>query len=173
MFPDNSQLDPNRWRLDGAIHFFRGPFGPARSTDGLYMPEGWYGHGSGVPEVAVPSLAHYVFASMTQSRDDFFRVLGSPSPQVAGRMVGALGGEPVVEIRPDWPKVEFAVLRYANLRKCSMPYFRALLLGTRDRPLVWNAPWNPVWGGVAGSGMGGHNLLGRALMEVRAELRSR
>jgi ribA/ribD-fused uncharacterized protein len=50
------------------------------------------------------------------------------------------------------------------------PDWRAELLATGDEELIENAPGDYYWGcGADGSGK---NMLGRILMELRAELRS-
>ena len=102
-------------------------------------------------------------------------VLAADRGRIAKRRGSRYGdGGRRLELRPDWEEVKFGVMRYACLRKFELPYFRELLLGTGERPLVEDSPSDPVWGGRdAGGGYGGENLLGRALMEVRAELRRR
>jgi ribA/ribD-fused uncharacterized protein len=74
-------------------------------------------------------------------------------------------------IRPDWDSVKEDVMRHALRRKFERPELRALLLGTKNRPLVESSPHDRYWG--AGKDGSGRNRLGALLMELRTELRKR
>lgn len=54
--------------------------------------------------------------------------------------------------------------------KFAMPHFRQILLCT-GRPIAEDSPYDAIWGIRAGDGsLIGRNLLGRALMQIRAEI---
>lgn len=75
-------------------------------------------------------------------------------------------------IRPDWKQVRDDVMRKAVLRKFEFnPDIRAVLLSTGDALLVEDSPIDDYWG--RGADGKGKNMLGKILMEVRAELRDR
>jgi ribA/ribD-fused uncharacterized protein len=73
-------------------------------------------------------------------------------------------------LRADWEQVKDDVMREAVRAKFrAHADLRAELLATGDEELVENAPGEYYWGcGADGSGK---NMLGRILMELRAELR--
>jgi ribA/ribD-fused uncharacterized protein len=73
--------------------------------------------------------------------------------------------------RPDWPMVRDAVMyRAVKAKFVQHPELRALLLSTADAQLVEHTTNDDYWGdGGDGSG---RNMLGRALMRVREELRA-
>lgn len=74
------------------------------------------------------------------------------------------------KLREDWEQVKDDVMRRAVRRKFETDAdLRELLLATSDEPLVENAPTDYYWGcGKTGTG---RNMLGKMLMEVRAQLR--
>ncbi len=74
-------------------------------------------------------------------------------------------------LRRDWERVKDNVMREALRAKFrAHAELRAELLATGDEELVENAPGDYYWGcGADGSGK---NMLGRLLMELRAELRT-
>jgi N-glycosidase YbiA len=72
------------------------------------------------------------------------------------------------KVRPDWESVKVEVMRAAVLAKFTQyEELRELLLSTDDAELVGETG-NNNWGGDGGD----KNLLGRVLMEVRAQLRA-
>jgi len=169
---DGRRLDiPQRegpWDRPGTLYFYGGrekdlsSFAP---TPGLWLPESWFGHPRPSPLVEVPTNEHWFHASKGTNREDFFWVLAAPTPAQAKRR-----GRKIA-LRPDWEEVKVSVMRFANRGKFSLPRYRETLPATGDRVLVEDSPTDYAWGGRDGSGgYGGMNLLGIALMEVRAEL---
>lgn len=74
-------------------------------------------------------------------------------------------------LRPDWEEVKYDVMMTALRAKFSQPYWRKLLLDTGDETIIeWNN-WNDRIWGVSITDCLGYNLLGKALMEIREELR--
>jgi N-glycosidase YbiA len=73
-------------------------------------------------------------------------------------------------LRPDWEAVKDGVMYDAVLQKFrTHDDIRALLLATRDAPIVEAAPTDAYWG--TGPNGGGLNKLGQILMQVREVLR--
>lgn len=74
-------------------------------------------------------------------------------------------------LRTDWESVKVDVMRAALRAKFSQhPPLRDLLLGTGEADIIEHTTNDRYWGdGGDGSG---RNMLGRLLMEVRAELRA-
>lgn len=75
-----------------------------------------------------------------------------------------------LNLRPDWEDVRFSVMVEILYSKAlSHKDFRETLESTKDAIIIENSPTDYVWGcGADGSGQ---NLLGKALMKVRNELR--
>ncbi|MBK4215826.1 NADAR family protein [Paracoccus caeni] len=82
----------------------------------------------------------------------------------------ALGMTRQFPLRADWEQVKDAVMFDAVLRKfMTHPTLTEMLLETRDRVIVENAPMDAYWGcGPDGQGL---NRLGQILMQVRERLR--
>jgi ribA/ribD-fused uncharacterized protein len=99
----------------------------------------------------------------------------SPRPAQAKRRGSARGeGGRRITLRPDWEEVKYGVMRFAHGQKfAQFPAYRKYLLATGTRPLVEDSPSDFIWGGRDRDGSyTGANLLGLALMEVRADLRA-
>ena len=103
------------------------------------------------------------------------KFVGTPSEEEIRRACGPmkaaeLGRERDRPLRKDWDAVKDDVMRRAVRRKFEAhDDIRAVLLSTGDEEIVENAPRDYYWGcGADGSGK---NMLGKILMEVRAELR--
>lgn len=92
-------------------------------------------------------------------------VLATPSPYD----VKKLGR--TARLRPDWDDLKYAWMVVVLKAKFSQnPILRDLLLSTADRPIHENCK-DPWWGGGPNFPKG-RDLLGKALMEVRAWLRA-
>jgi ribA/ribD-fused uncharacterized protein len=83
-----------------------------------------------------------------------------------------LGRDRKQKLRRDWESVKVGVMRVAVVAKfIQHEELRTLLLGTGDAKLVEHTENDSYWGdGGDGSGK---NMLGRILMEVREQLRSK
>lgn len=74
-----------------------------------------------------------------------------------------------VPLRQDWEDVKVPLMRRFLEAKFENPFLRPVLLETGDAELIHDNPWNDrVWGVCRGTGQ---NLLGKILMEIRAEIR--
>lgn len=75
-----------------------------------------------------------------------------------------------VPLRPDWEDIKYGIMLTALRAKFGQSKsLGELLLETGDEELIEDSPYDYIWGcGADGSGQ---NLLGKALMEIRTELR--
>lgn len=74
-----------------------------------------------------------------------------------------------VELRPDWEKIKFSVMKSALHQKFRQnPDLLLALMETGEAVLHEDSPYDFVWGWRNN----GQDLLGKALMEVRAEIRA-
>lgn len=126
-----------------------------------------------------PTAEHYMMAAKAQlfgEEATATRILAAPSPKEAK----ALGREVAGFEDNAWVAARFDIVVAANLAKFSQhPDLKAFLLGTGNRVLVEASPVDRVWGvGLAADDVRarqpelwpGQNLLGFALMAVRARL---
>ena len=115
-----------------------------------------------------PTVEHYFQAQKfvgERSAEYRERIRTAASPKNAK----TLGRSRKYPIHPDWDSRRDDVMRHALRRKFERPALRELLLGTGNRPLIENSPFDRYWG--AGKDGSGKNRLGALLMELRAELR--
>lgn len=107
-------------------------------------------------------------AGNTKARDAMCRV-GKPSD------VKALGS--AIACREDWNRVKVDVMRQLVCAKFEQnPTLAERLLATGDAELIEDAPWDKFWGSGQFRNWDpevGRNELGKILMQVRDELRSR
>jgi ribA/ribD-fused uncharacterized protein len=83
-----------------------------------------------------------------------------------------MGRERSRPLRSDWEQVKDDVMRAAVLQKfLTHQDIQQTLLGTGDEELVEATTNDYYWG--CGTNGTGKNMLGKILMEVRAELRAR
>lgn len=76
-----------------------------------------------------------------------------------------------VTLRPGWDEKRVPVMRALLVKKFSTMKLAEKLIATGDRPLFEGNWWGDVyWGTVGGSG---ENILGKLLMEIRAELQAK
>lgn len=148
--------------MSGPIRFFSR--GDAYSELSNFAPFGFDEGG-----LHWPTVEHYFQAQKFEGPGapeyrEQIRLARSP------RAAKALGRSRGFPIRPDWDSVREDVMRYALERKFADPRLRALLLGTGDRPLVEDSPYDRYWG--AGRDGRGKNRLGVLLMELRDRLRT-
>jgi len=93
------------------------------------------------------------------------RVIARESPAMAKRI-----GRRTTHLRSDWEDVKFEIMLKALRAKFNIPEWKDKLLGTNDEILIeWNNWSDKIWG-VTLDGKG-NNLLGKALMQVRDELK--
>jgi ribA/ribD-fused uncharacterized protein len=110
---------------------------------------------------------HYFQAQKFTDETHQEKIRKTASPMIAAR----LGRDRTNPLRPDWEAVKDDVMRKAVRAKFTQhDDLRQILLGTGDATLVEHTPNDSYWGdGGDGSG---RNMLGRILMEVRAELKA-
>ena len=109
---------------------------------------------------------HYFQAQKFTDSAQIKKIKNAKSPMEAAR----LGRSRKVAIRKDWEKVKDTVMRLAVKQKFAQHAdLTELLLSTGDRKLVEHTVNDNYWGD-GGDGTG-KNMLGRILMEVRAQLR--
>lgn len=103
------------------------------------------------------------------SRAIFDAILGASTPEAAARLGRLSQRSTPAAVRPDWQQAKVDVMRTALRAKFTQhAAARALLLATGTALLVEASPNDYVWGeGLDGTG---ENLLGKLLMELRAEL---
>jgi ribA/ribD-fused uncharacterized protein len=78
---------------------------------------------------------------------------------------------PMPKLRSDWESVKYGIMKDALRHKVQQnPEVRKTLLETGSEEIAEDTPYDYIWGiGVDGSGK---NLLGKAWMEIRDELRN-
>ena len=116
--------------------------------------------------VEYPSVEHAFQAAKTPHAAERRAIRECSSPSQAKR-VGKR-----VELRDDWESVKVSIMESLVREKFSAHAdLRTKLLETGERPLVEGNTWNDTfWGMCRGHGK---NHLGKILMRVREELRSR
>jgi N-glycosidase YbiA len=115
-----------------------------------------------------PTTEHYFQAQKFAGQPDEEEVRLAKSPMIAARM----GRSRKRPLRPDWETAKLDVMREAVRAKFTQHEdLTTILLATGDAVLVEHTTRDNFWGdGGDGSGQ---NWLGRILMEVREEIRSR
>lgn len=111
------------------------------------------------------TVEHYYQAQKTQNPELQEQIRKEPSPKKAKQKAR------VVPLRSDWEDIKYVIMLKALRAKFGQSTsLKELLLETKDEQLVEASPYDYVWGcGADGSGQ---NLLGKALMEIRGELRN-
>jgi hypothetical protein len=160
-----------RWDEPGTIYFWSGHQGPHRAfsnfneDDPFPMPC-WL---EPTLIVEMPDGEHGFQTAKGTTMADFRRILSAKGPLAAKRA----GGPGKVRLPPDWnqrrPHVMLAVVR---ARVAHIASLRELLLATGEHLLAEDSPYDSLWGcRDRCGGYTGQNLLGRAFMRVRADLR--
>ena len=97
-------------------------------------------------------------------------IIDQHSPMTA-KMVGRRYLE---QTRSDWDEIKVALMRWCLRLKLAQNWdlFSAILLSTRDRPIVEDSRKDQFWGALPREGekLEGKNVLGRLLMELREQL---
>lgn len=76
-----------------------------------------------------------------------------------------------IKRRDDWEIIKYGVMKFALYHKFTQPMWRDKLLSTGDEVIIeWNNWGDSIWGVPIDTNKG-QNLLGKALMEVRSDLR--
>jgi ribA/ribD-fused uncharacterized protein len=116
-----------------------------------------------------PTTEHYYAAMKTPdfNLQEMIRC-NAETPLIAKRMGRKY------PLKPDWEEVKYDVMVHALRAKFSDKTLQEKLLNTGDAEIYEDSPFDKIWGtGVKGGVGTGLNLLGKALMQVREELRKR
>lgn len=112
-----------------------------------------------------PTSEHYFQAQKFLDEAYQEKIRCEPSPMIAAR----LGRSRSVELRPDWESVKDEVMLVALRAKFTQhAALRELLLGTGAAELIEHTANDRYW--ADGGDGSGKNMLGKLLMQVRAEL---
>lgn len=115
------------------------------------------------------TVEHFFQASKATTRKEHDAINQARSPGES-KLLGQ-----VVKLREDWEEVKFAVMLTGLREKFQDPRFREDLIVTAGRYIAEDSPTDDQWGirNKDGKGWSGLNLLGLALMQVRAEILDR
>jgi ribA/ribD-fused uncharacterized protein len=112
------------------------------------------------------TVEHYFQALKATNAKDHHYVHQAPTAKAAKQR----GRE--IKLRSDWGQVRLLVMLDGLRAKFAKEPFNKLLLDTGDRYLAEDSPYDDQWGIRARDGSwSGYNLLGRALMQVREEIK--
>jgi ribA/ribD-fused uncharacterized protein len=126
-----------------------------------------------------PTIEHYFQANKAEGADDHDWVRAAASAAGAKRR-GSGRGEKLadgswrrISLRASWDALRFEIMREALRVKFATPRLRTVLLATGRRYIAEDSPYDATWGWRDSTGgHDGANLLGLALMLVRAELQA-
>jgi ribA/ribD-fused uncharacterized protein len=165
--------DPRRWRRErwdepGTIYFWSGRAGAYEAFSNFaatpFRMRAWRGE---LGDVEFATGEHAFQAAKAPSVGEHERIRRARTSLAAKR----LGRR--VELPSDWAARRAQVMLAVVRAKFARGDLRALLLSTRDALLAEDSPYDPLWGcRDRAGGYTGANLLGRALMRVRDELRA-
>jgi len=119
-----------------------------------------------------PTSEHYYQARKAVNYEDAESIRNAPTPKDAARL-----GRSLKEIHPDWENIKYNVMKVAVRAKFNQnAKLGVLLVETGNKELVeWTEGTvlaDSVWGNATDKdGNPGKNLLGKALMEIREELK--
>ena len=115
-----------------------------------------------------PTTEHYFQAAKFEDEAYRKKIREERSPMIAAR----LGRSRKVKLRRDWESVKVDVMRSAVRAKFTQhETLKSLLLSTGEAKIFEHTENDSYWGdGGDGSGK---NMLGRILMEIRAELQAK
>jgi N-glycosidase YbiA len=173
MNPTNSTTAPPRWRRDrwdepGTIYFWSGRGGQLESFSNFAItPFALASWQRPSETVTFPSGEHAFQAAKARTITEHERIRLAASPLAAKRL-GRRASLPT-----GWDQRRRIVMLMVLRAKFAVPELAELLLSTGDRLIAEDSPYDPVWGcRDRAGGYTGQNLLGRALLRVRDELRA-
>lgn len=118
-----------------------------------------------------PTVEHYYQAQkFAGTKDEALMevIRAAKTPEEAA----ALGRDPSRTVRSDWQKAKMEVMREAVFTKfLTHLEIQAKLVETGDDSIVEDSPTDRYWG--CGTDKTGSNHLGKILMQVREQMRSR
>lgn len=111
------------------------------------------------------STENYYQAMKSENEEDWKRI-ATLAPNISKKEGRKL------TLRPDWEGIKYGIMKIALKAKFRQPIWKEKLLATGDSILIeWNN-WNDKVWGVSVKDNLGENLLGKALMEIREELKN-
>jgi ribA/ribD-fused uncharacterized protein len=168
----SAPYDPARWRRErwdapGTIYFWSGRGGDHQALSNFaatpFAMTAWHPELGAVP---YPTGEHAFQAAKAPSPVEHEQIRLAPTPLAAKRAGRA------VALPADWKQRRTHVMLSVIRAKFASGPLRELLLSTGDLLLAEDSPYDPLWGcRDRAGGYRGCNLLGRALMRVRDELR--
>ena len=118
--------------------------------------------------IVYPTNEHFFQAMKTLDPAERKAIANAETPGMAKRMGRT------IKLRSDWEQIKVDVMRTGLMLKFSDAKLAQKLIDTGDEELVEGNWWHDnTWGNChcpKCSGLGGRNLLGMLLMEVRTEL---
>lgn len=155
------------WTATDTLYFSSGALSNFALTPGLRLPHGYRNHRE-LDTIAVVTVEHWFQACKATSRREFELIL-SASTAAAAKRAGRH-----TQLRDDWEHIKYQVMLVGLRGKFGLEPYRSLLLLTGRRPLAEDSRRDFIWGcRDPHGGHTGQNLLGRALMQIRAELARR
>lgn len=119
--------------------------------------------------IEYPTNEHFFQAMKTLDQEERKKIAAAATPGKAKRL-----GRHVI-LRPDWEIIKLDVMKEGLALKFADPKLREKLLATGDEILVEGNWWHDnTWGSChcpLCDKIPGKNLLGKALMELRSDLR--
>jgi ribA/ribD-fused uncharacterized protein len=171
--PEPPAPSPFRWRRErwdepGTVYFWSGRDGQYEAFSNFastpFTMAAWH---NPARIVSFASAEHAFQAAKARTERDHEQIRLAATPleaKRAGRRVPLPAG---------WDDRRAHVMLTVVRAKFAVPELGELLLSTGERLLAEDSPYDPVWGcRDPASGYTGQNLLGRALMRVRDELRA-
>jgi ribA/ribD-fused uncharacterized protein len=165
--------DPRRWRRQrwdepGTIYFWSGRGGPHQLFSNFattpFVMAAWH---AGLGDVEFATGEHAFQAAKAATIDEHERIRLARTPMAAKQAGRA------VALAHDWNARRAHVMLAVVRAKFATGKLRELLLSTGDAILAEDSPYDALWGCRDRAGdYTGANLLGRALMRVRDELRA-
>lgn len=110
-------------------------------------------------------------AMVMKDYDTYMKIMETTDPKT----INALGRQIKdfnAEFAELWDKHKLRIMIEANFHKFSderNAHMRKILMDTGNALIVEASPYDSIWGSE-GAGLGGQNLLGKALMDVRSQL---
>lgn len=158
------------------ILFYGGPF--SNFVGGPHLieyPQPW--HDRPTFKSTYWTVEHFYQSTKASSRYDHeFIMDAATAGEAKGRGNADMSWEPGQArnslLRPDWETCKYNVMLAGVRAKFSEKQFRDFLVDTADLAIAEDSPSDFIWGiRDANGGFTGQNLLGRALMQVRTEIR--
>lgn len=127
--------------------------------------------------IVIPSSEALYQACRFPHRPEWQAEIISQSNPMTAKMVAKKDGRRAHQSRPDWAAIELDVMAWALRVKLAWHYRRLaeLLLTTDDRPIVEKSRTDDKWGAIeiCPGCLEGDNRLGRLLMDLRTQVRTR